>query len=414
MSKNYRINFIKILLLCFISIGITFLVLLLSFSIINNKYCNIAYKGVKICNIDASFKDKEEIIKMINDTVIPSIEKDKLNIKLEDKEYTYNYSDLYGKYDADKAANEAINYGKDFNVLKKFFLLKKDNGILINVSYECEESSINKIINEIKSDNDKEATNASLVRKDNKFEITEGKNGKCIDEDDLKEKIKNNLCYNLNDEINIKYKEVSPKITSNDLKKITGIMGSFETDYSSSSYARSNNIRVVTSIINGTVLMPGDEFSYGEYAKKGIGRYENAPGYVDGKVIDVEGGGICQPCSTLYRAVMKSNIKSIERHPHMYTVTYTKPGLDATVGDWGTLDYKFKNIYDFPIYIEGIAKNGTVNFNIYGDPSALNGFTYDMESEVYGHTAQSYLVTFDNKGNEVNREFIAEDTYKSH
>ena len=98
----------------------------------------------------------------------------------------------------------------------------------------------------------------------------------------------------------------------------------------------------------------------------------------------------------------------------MYTVTYTKPGLDATVGDWGTLDYKFKNIYDFPIYIEGIAKNGTVNFNIYGDPSALNGFTYDMESEVYGHTAQSYLVTFDNKGNEVNREFIAEDTYKSH
>lgn len=414
MSNNSKIKFLKIVTASFVGIVITLLVVVLCFSIINDKYCDVAYNGVKINNIDVSFKNKNEIIEIINDTVIPNMSKSKIKIKIDNKEYTYDYCDFEGEYNIEKAANEAVKFGKDLNALKKFFSLKKNNEIEIKVSYDCSENSLDKVVNDIKRNNDIEAVNASLVKNEDNFVINEGVNGKSIDENDLKEKIKNNLCYNLNEEINIKYNEVLPKITSADLKKITGIMGSFETDYSSSTYARSNNIKVVTGIINGTILMPGDEFSYGEYAKKGIGKYYNAPGYVEGKVVDVEGGGICQPCTTLYRAVMKSNIKSIERHPHMYTVSYTRPGLDATVGDWGTLDYKFKNIYDFPIYIEGIAKSGTVRFNIYGDPSALKGFTYDMESEVYGQTAQSYLVTFDDKGNEVKREFIAEDTYKSH
>ena len=130
----------------------------------------------------------------------------------------------------------------------------------------------------------------------------------------------------------------------------------------------------------------------------------------------MEAGGICQVSSALYRAVMRANIRSVERHNHMMPVGYAELGLDATVA-WGYLDYKFKNTYDFPIYIEGIAGNGTVTFNIYGDPAALGGNTYELVSENLGTDAQgnskakSYQVTYKN-GVEINREYIATDTYK--
>lgn len=413
-KEGSKIKFVKIVGACIIGITISFIAILLFFIIVTNKYSNTAYKGIKISDIDVSFKNKEEIMQIINDTIISEENRDKLEISVDNNNYIYNYSELNGNYNIEKAAEEAVNYGKNFGIFKKFLSIKKSNNVLINVSYNCPEESIEKIISKIKNENDIPPCNASITIKDNNFEIKEGVNGRSTDENDLKEKIVSNLCYNVNEKINVKFNEVSPEITSKELRKITGIMGSFETDYSSSSYARSSNIKLVTNIINGTLLIPGDEFSYGEYAKKGIGKYEYAPGYVDGQVVNVEGGGICQPCTTLYRAVMKSNIKSVERHPHMYTVSYTRPGLDATLGDWGTLDYKFKNIYDFPIYIQGIAKDGIVRFNIYGDPAALKGYTYDMESNVYGLTAESYLVTFDSEGNEVKREFISEDTYRSH
>lgn len=115
---------------------------------------------------------------------------------------------------------------------------------------------------------------------------------------------------------------------------------------------------------------------------------------------------------------MRSNIRSVERYNHMMQVGYAEPGLDATVS-WGDLDYKFKNTYDFPIYIEGIGGNGTITFNIYGDPNALGGKTYELKSEPLGNDeegnikAKSYQVTYQN-GNEINRELIATDSYKQH
>jgi len=170
--------------------------------------------------------------------------------------------------------------------------------------------------------------------------------------------------------------------------------------------------------VNGTLLMPGEAFSYDTASQKGRGKYTFAGGYVNNKVEQVEAGGICQVCTALYRTVMKANIRSVERHNHGLAVGYSEPGLDATVA-WGYLDYKFKNTYDFPIYIEGIGSNGTVTFNIYGDPNALAGNTYELLSENLGTDAEgttkakSYQVTYKN-GVEIKRELISTDSYAPH
>ena len=70
-----------------------------------------------------------------------------------------------------------------------------------------------------------------------------------------------------------------------------------------------------------------------------------------------------------------------ERHNHSMTTTYSGPSEDATVS-WGSLDYQFKNPYDFPIYIQGYTSNKHVTFNIYGNVQGMDGKTYELQTVV--------------------------------
>ena len=232
-----------------------------------------------------------------------------------------------------------------------------------------------------------------------------------------------------------------PRVTKEDLSKIKGLMGTFSTNYATSAAGRSNNIEIATKVINGTVVMPGETFSFNDIVgPRTVERgYQEAGTYVGNKVEPGIGGGICQVSTTLYRAAMKANLRSVERTNHSMVVGYAQPGLDATVS-YGYLDYKFKNTYDFPIYIQGSTVGKVVTYNIYGDPSSLNGKTYDMANEILetippetkvvpdntlpegkevsegagmtGYKARSYQITYEN-GVEVKRDVVSTDSYAS-
>ena len=88
---------------------------------------------------------------------------------------------------------------------------------------------------------------------------------------------------------------------------------------------------------------------------------------------------------------------------------------DSTVA-WGYLDYKFKNIYKSPIYIEGIIEGNQVTFNIYGDKDEVGNKTFDLIGVTTGSyngatSSSGYLVTYED-GKEVSRELISNDTYR--
>ena len=62
-------------------------------------------------------------------------------------------------------------------------------------------------------------------------------------------------------------------------------------------------------------------------------------------------GGNCQISSTLYNAVLKlDKLDVIERHEHSKKVYYVEEGKDAAVA-YGSVDFKFKNNYDYDIKI---------------------------------------------------------------
>ena len=84
------------------------------------------------------------------------------------------------------------------------------------------------------------------------------------------------------------------------------VLGTFTTRYDATNKNRSNNISLAAQKINGTVILPGETFSYNKTVGKRTkaAGFKEAGAYAGGKVIQEVGGGICQVSSTLYNAVV--------------------------------------------------------------------------------------------------------------
>ncbi|MGL4109144.1 VanW family protein [Clostridium sp. LP20] len=379
------------------------------------KWEDKVYPGVNIKGIDLSGKTREEVVSILNQELVAKIGEKKLNVTVGNNKLVYKYEDLSGNYNIEKAVDEAIGFGKKLNLFKKDSLIRnKDNSSHeINLDFNYEEGKIKAVEEDIKKNVNITPTKAKMVIKNGSIEITPDKIGYKVNTENLDETIKGAINGDLDEDTNVSFEleEEKSNVTKEELQKIKAEpMSSFTTSFIGSDANRSYNIELVTELVNGTILMPGEEFSYSTISQKGRGKYAMGIAYENDKPVPSEGGGICQGSTTLYRAVMRANIRSTERYNHSLPVGYSRLGLDATVA-WGYLDYKFKNPYDFPIYIEGITSNQTVTFKIYGDPAVLGNKTYDMVSEISGKEAISYQVTYEN-GQEVKRERVAKDIYK--
>ena len=178
-----------------------------------------------------------------------------------------------------------------------------------------------------------------------------------------------------------------PKGTREELAQVQDVLGSFETDFSSSSSARKKNVRTGAEKLNGIVLYPGDTLSVYEAvspfdAENG---YALAPSYENGTTVDSYGGGICQVSTTLYNAVMRAELEIVTRSAHSMIVTYVEPSMDAAIA--GTFkDLQFKNNQETPIYIEGYTNGGTLGFRIYGKETRPDNRKVTFESEVTSQT----------------------------
>lgn len=145
------------------------------------------------------------------------------------------------------------------------------------------------------------------------------------------------------------------------------LLATYTTNYDASNVNRDNNLVLASKKLNGTIVNPGEEFSY----NKTIGKrtieegYKDAKAYAGGKVVLSVGGGICQLSSTLYNSVLLANLDVTERHNHYFKTSYVPEGQDATVS-WGSVDFKFKNNRKYPIKIEANVGEGVATVNIYG------------------------------------------------
>ena len=171
------------------------------------------------------------------------------------------------------------------------------------------------------------------------------------------------------EEYTIPLKITVPKITINDLgdEAFPNLLATFSTTYDSSNYNRSTNIELASKKMNGTVVMPGENFSYNTVIGKRTleAGYKEGTAYVGGKVVPDVGGGVCQLSTTLYNTALLANLKIIDRSNHLFLTGYVAASRDATVY-YGSIDFVFQNTRSYPIKIVSDSRNGVCKVSIYG------------------------------------------------
>lgn len=236
--------------------------------------------------------------------------------------------------------------------------------------------------------------------------------------------------------VDLTVRTIQPRILAANLAGISGEVARFSTHYSETGN-RARNIAVACRRINGTVLLPGDVFSYNQIVgprESGSG-FRLAPVIVRGKLEPGMGGGVCQVSTTLYNAALLADLQIVSRTHHAFPVHYVPAGRDATVA-YGSIDFRFRNNTDGPIAVAASGAGGRVVMRIFGkpmpnrqvrlertgvdsteapvrtttDPRLPPGKRVVLEPGRSGHRAKLWRVVVVD-GKRVKRELISSDTY---
>lgn len=293
---------------------------------------------------------------------------------------------------------------------------------------------------------DKKAKNGSIDKFDaasGKFVFAGEENGFAIDQDKLAADISQALKDKKFDaKITATGSDVAPEISAASAKEKYKTISSFTTN-TTANQNRNTNVRLAAEAINGTVIKPGQEFSFnGTVGQRTEAKgYKGAAAYNNGEVVQEIGGGVCQVSTTLYNAVFKAGLKISSRRSHTFEPSYVTPGRDATVS-WDQPDFKFINNSSTAIGLRASYADQKVTVSVYGIPILEDGITWDLDSKKVedlgtpnptyeenqtlqpgeevikskgsaGSRWETYKVVYKN-GKEISRELDHKTTYKGH
>ncbi|MEP7119546.1 MAG: VanW family protein [Byssovorax sp.] len=178
---------------------------------------------------------------------------------------------------------------------------------------------------------------------------------------------------------------VAAKVSVDDVSRvdIEKVVSAYETAFVTWGVGANRAINIATAVshFDGTVLAPGESFSFND--KVGPRTRERgfalAPEIQGDELQNGYGGGTCQSSSTLHAAALFAALDITERQAHSRPSAYTKMGLDATVS-FPLADLKFKNSLPYSIMIHAYFPRPTaLRVEILGgDPVAKVDYTYGV------------------------------------
>ena len=289
-----------------------------------------------------------------------------------------------------------------------------------------------------------EASIIGFDTENKQFDITPDKTGYIMDIDGTADAVK--AMFDAKDytgTVKVITTVVEPNVTVEMINEEFGLIGEYSTK-TSNNYNRNNNISKACEYMNGTILDPGAEFSFNGV----VGQRTSDRGFKEATVIQGGqyeqglGGGICQVSTTLYNAVLRSNLKVTSRTGHAWPSDYVPVGLDATV-DWPALDFKFENNTDYQVVVVAWwdSSDSYVHCQIYGH-KLPDGQYIELETETLstvaagspeyvedkelpagqrkslraahnGYTVRIYQVWYDKDGNEIDRIDYGTTSYRA-
>ncbi|MCM1118761.1 MAG: VanW family protein [bacterium] len=347
-------------------------------------------EGVLIQGMDLSGMNKEEATDAVERYIEETLRPIQVTLMTSNNtEVQVTVGDMGISWSNPELLDEALAIGTEGNVITRYKLLKDLQRQPVNyeLTFDYDVNAINQILIEQCSQYDQPVINAALKRENGAFTVIEGQTGYHLDVEISIDTIYQYMTQEWNLQpcaiaLNVEVSE--PLGKAEELAQVTDLLGSFTTSFSSSGADRSANVTNGCRLIDGTTLYPGEEFSTYEKVSPFTQKngYFMAGSYLNGKVVDSLGGGICQVSTTLYNAVLGAELEVTQRYNHSMIVTYVEPSADAAIAESSGKDFKFVNNLDIPIYIEGIIQGKTITFNIYGHETRSSSRKVTYESKV--------------------------------
>lgn len=348
---------------------------------------NVISDGVFIDGIDFSGLTRRQAVET-EQTYLDELAETKVIVTVNGKEAETTLADL--GFECNQClAKKAVNIGREGNLLERYMEIKdvEEETLAYEHSFSLNNELLHTFVSEECAKYNTEPKNAKIHQRQGMPLVKASKSGSRVVEDETAEKIKRTILKDWDRTSDLVIPaitiEVMPVFTSENAAECKDLLGEFSSAYRSSNKNRCKNLENAASLIDGTVLFPGEEFSMYRalYPITEENGFEKAGSYAGGKVVQSVGGGICQATTALYNAVLWAELEVIQRNPHSMTVSYSEPGKDAAIA--GTYkDLKFSNSWNTPLYIEAVTENKSISFRIWGQEARPKDRTIEYTTKI--------------------------------
>lgn len=328
-------------------------------------------QGVSVNGKDLSGVDEKTLERELEE-ISQKLLQGKITLSIDGEAVKTSLKDLGIVVDLEKTKEQIKGIGKKGNIVARYKELKdaEREGLDLGLTLQWEEAVAVSNLNKICRNYEEPAVDYGLNLENGQFQVIEGKAGYQVAKKDARKTILEELENGWDGAditIALDLVETAPKGSEEELLQVKDLLGECTTSYASSSSSRAKNVERGASLVNGTLLYPGEQCSFYELVApiELDNGYFMAPSYASGQVVESPGGGICQVSTTLYGSILQAELEVNERSNHSMIVTYVDPAKDAAIA--GTAkDLKFTNNLDAPIYIEGVTGERKITFRIYG------------------------------------------------
>lgn len=335
------------------------------------------YDGIVVEGVDLGGMTMEEAQSKLSSMEDGLRDTYSITLKYKDQEWKLTEDNLDFTFNTEDVLKEAMAYGREGDREERFQKVKalKEKPVTFEITNTMSYEGIQSDLKEIAGEIDKDMQNASVEGFDSstkKFSFKEGTPGVKVDQERLYTLVAEAIdAGEKTASIDIPTEELPVEITMEQLSSRMKQLSYYET-VATAAYASRFNMGRALESFSGVVLQPGETCSFfdrvGPCGKED--GYIQANAILNGRFVPSYGGGICQASTTIYGAVLRAGVEIVERSNHSIPSTYCPIGQDSTVS-YPSLDLKFKNSTDFPMYIYSGMDGNTCWTAVYGyqDPS---------------------------------------------
>lgn len=378
-------------------------------------YQELSYPGKSIGEISLSHYTKAEITKLLQDTIAP-YQKCIATIEIGADTLTYSMQELgqhifyqcsnkktFEAGEEEELAAYLVSLDKDLTATEQYAIIegeREPTSVQVSIQCECDEKALTKVIQKLTKTYDTPVQNSRINKN---YSVLPAKAGRVLNTEEIAKGLRTYLNRQTTHNYSASYQteRVEPEWYPKDLKKVNTLIARYTTNFNNAT-SRGYNIRLAASRLNGTCLLPGEKISFLDvlYDDDDGKSYRKSAAYYKGKVVQAEGGGICQVSTTAYHTFLLAGIIPEKRYPHSMPVSYAKLGLDAALSVGGK-DLVIENTLDVPILILSQARNGTLAVAIQSYKDALDGYTYKPRArKISALEAESFLDVYKGKTKE--------------